>query len=157
MTLSIRLATADDVAELVALEHRCFTGDRIGKASFRRFTQVSSAKLWIVQSSDMQDKIAGYAITLTRRNSNWWRVYSIATAPEARGTGVGKFLMNHIITACRKAKAAGVSLEVKDSNMGAITLYRALGFEVTDLLAQYYEDGSDGYRMRLSLPPTLIS
>jgi peptide alpha-N-acetyltransferase len=42
-----------------------------------------------------------------------------------------------------------VSLEVEYNNAAALRLYSNLGFFRTKLLAKYYLNGSDAYRMRL--------
>lgn len=73
----------------------------------------------------------------------------MATSAVARGQGVAKKLLLEIINQA-KSKAAGLRLEVKCDNQPALNLYRQLGFEVTDLLPNYYSDGSDGYRMQQS-------
>ncbi len=43
-----------------------------------------------------------------------------------------------------------VSLEVEFNNTAALKLYTNLGLMRTKLLAKYYLNGSDAYRMRLA-------
>lgn len=150
MSSEIRLGEVHDVPQLIKLEEQCFDGDRIGKLSFQRFVSSSSAQVWLFEPSP-NIELAAYAIVLTRKNSKWQRVYSIATAPSFRGQGLGKRLLLHIIDVAQKREAKGLRLEVKTSNQKAIEIYRALEFEVIDLLPAYYEDESDGYRMQLTL------
>ena len=148
MAFSISSAIAHHARALHALELRCFDGDQLGLASFNRLLKSPSAEVLVI-TNDAED-IIGYALILTRKNSRWWRLYSVAIAPEYRGQGLSRKLMAEILTRASQAGAQGVRLEVKVNNHAAIELYRHYQFEVIDLLPAYYEDGSDGYRMQRS-------
>lgn len=143
----LRAATVADVEQLVALEARCFDYSRMGSRSFRRLIQAPTAKIYVAQQGQ---QILGYYLLLTRKNSQRWRLYSIATAPEQRGTGLGRCLLEHAVALARASGATSLGLEVKVDNRGAIALYEKLDFAVIDLLPAYYDDGTDGYRMRIS-------
>lgn len=142
----IRAGQLSDLDALCQLEADSFSYDQIGRRSFRRLLHSTSAQVYVGQSAQ---GIVAYAIVLTRRNSRYWRLYSMATSSKVRGQGVGKALLQHIM-ACARAPASGLRLEVKCDNQPALKLYQQLGFEVVDLLPDYYSDGSDGYRMQLS-------
>lgn len=142
---SIRLAEPSDSKALCALERVVFDYDQLGERSFKRLIQSPSALVYVLQSPSAD--ILGYAIVLTRRNSKYWRLYSMATSPAARGQGLGKQLLSYILLQA-KPLACGLRLEVKCDNEIGLALYRQLGFEVTDLVEQYYSDGSNGYRMQ---------
>lgn len=141
----IRLGTPADAGLLTELEAKCFDYSRIGKRSFQRLLASQSAHIHLVTQ---HHAVLGYSLLLTRRNSTNWRLYSIAIAPEARGQGIAKALMQHIIEYARSKQAQSMSLEVKSDNRSAIALYEQLDFAVVDVLAEYYDDGTDGYRMR---------
>lgn len=144
----IHEATLDDVKALVELEERCFDYSRMGARSFRRLLTGTSAHIYVCTNDN--GELAGYYLLLTRKNSRRWRLYSIATAPEARGTGLGRMLLEHSIHTAQKHGAISLGLEVKVDNSAAIRLYEKLNFAVIDLLPEYYDDGTDGYRMRVS-------
>lgn len=149
--LAFREATKADVNALVALEARCFDYSRMGPRSFRRLIDAASAHVYLCEYNQ---SLVGYFLMLTRKNSKVWRLYSIATAPEARGTGLGRALIEYAIQTARQHNASALSLEVKTDNHAAINLYEKYDFAVTDVLAGYYDDGTDGYRMRLSFSAT---
>src|SRR5690606_5922434 len=98
----------------------------------------------------LNHQLIGYVLLLTRSNSRIWCLYSIAIAPEARGNGLGKALFEFAIHTAKQHGASALSLEVKTTNKAAIKLYEKYDFAVVDLLPGYYDDGTDGYRMRLS-------
>lgn len=146
--LQFREATLKDVDNLVALEQRCFDYSRMGARSFKRLLAADSAHIYVCEQNHT---LVGYYLLLTRKNSQRWRLYSIATAPESRGSGLGRALLEHAIEVARVNSAISLGLEVKTDNTTAIRLYEKLDFAVIDLLPGYYDDGTDGYRMRLSL------
>ena len=148
MTVNIRRAQSNDLSALVALENASFNYDQIGLRSFTHLLKQKSSLLWC---AEINGEIIGYAIILTRKNSRKWRIYSIAIAPHARGKGIGKALMLAIMENAKSATVSALSLEVKCDNKGAIELYRQLGFEVIDVLPAYYSDGTDGYRLQITL------
>lgn len=105
--------------------------------------------IWVRSTSERDIQLLGYAIVLTRRNSRYWRLYSLATSAQARGRGIGKALLTTVLEHAKK-QTDGIRLEVKCDNTVAIQLYRQLNFEVVGLLPAYYSDGSTGCRMQLS-------
>lgn len=72
-------------------------------------------------------------------------VDNIAVFPEARGQGIGRALTRALIDHGRKHKGIFISLEVRPSNLPAVTLYRSLGFQEAGRRKNYYtrptEDG----------------
>lgn len=147
----MRQATSVDLDALERLEKRCFSYDQIGRRSFARLLKSPSAFIWVIDNDNSSHQIAAYAIILTRRNSRIWRLYSMATDPDARGKGLARYLLSELLTRAAAQKYL-VRLEVKCTNNQALNLYRQLGFEVIDLLPGYYSDGDDGYRMQCSEP-----
>jgi len=147
----IRPADAKDLDALVHLEGLCFDYSRIGKRSFQRLLKSASAHLLVVPEPETGQLLA-YALLLTRKNSSRWRLYSIAVAPQARGKGFARALLTQCMAMAQQQGASGLSLEVKSDNKSAIALYEDLDFAVVDLLPGYYDDGTDGYRMRITFP-----
>lgn len=144
----IRRALRTDLEAIFALEQRCFSYDQIGKRSFAHLLKQQSSLFWC---AELDGQLVGYAIVLTRKNSRKWRLYSLATAPEARGKGVARGLVAAWLQEAKQQAIQILSLEVKCDNKAAIQLYRQIGFEVVDVLPSYYSDGSDGYRMQQTL------
>lgn len=66
-------------------------------------------------------------------------VSNIAVAPEARRCGTGTLLMKTLINTARRLDLSFLTLEVRQSNRAAISLYSGLGFEKTGLRRGYYE------------------
>lgn len=152
MPVHFRSLTCHDIDALIAIENACFVTDHLGRRSFRRLLQSPSAHLVGLQHQKTH-ALCAYALMLTRRNSAWWRLYSLAVDPKQQGQGLARILLQYCLQQAQKAAAQGMRLEVNVSNHSALALYYSCGFEVVDLLPQYYSDGADGFRMQLSFHP----
>lgn len=146
----IERAQLTDLDQLVVLERATFNYSCISRRSFKQVIESSHNHCWVARSAN---EIAGYAIAFTRRNSKVWRLYSIAIAQSFRGLGVGNLLMDQVLIAAKNSGAIAMSLEVKSDNKAAIHWYQRCGFETVDILPEYYDDGSDGFKMRFTFYP----
>ena len=144
----IRDARAGDVDALAGLEAASFPGDRIPRASFRRFLARPSAALRLAASPA---GLLGYSLLLFRRGSTVARLYSVAVAAEARGTGVGRRLMQDAARVARAHGADRLRLEVRADNAAAIGLYESLGYRSFGRYPDYYEDGMEALRLEREL------
>jgi ribosomal-protein-alanine N-acetyltransferase len=79
-------------------------------------------------------------------------VISIAVLPEHHRKGIGNQLIQEATRAMANYKAKECYLEVRESNLPAIQLYKKLGFEVARSIRNYYADGEDAFVMSLLLP-----
>lgn len=57
--------------------------------------------------------------------------------------GIGTLLLNYIFKFAKENKINNVFLEVRKSNIGAISLYRKLGFSNISIRKKYYENAED--------------
>ena len=69
-------------------------------------------------------------------------VQTIAVAPDAQGSGVGRLLLAHLIDHARDADCRRLHLEVKAGNP-AMRLYEKFGFETVRVRPRYYPDFTD--------------
>lgn len=148
--VEIRRATRADVGAMTALEAEIFDYSRMSRRSFLNAVTSSSAHCHVMVDS-ANGALLGYSILFTRRGSRLWRLYSLALAPQARGRGLARQLLEYLLKFAREQGAAKLSLEVKCDNKAAIKLYEQLDFALVDVLPSYYDDGIDGYKMRRSL------
>jgi len=79
-------------------------------------------------------------------------VISIAVLPEHQREGIGYALMQEAMEALVYYRAKECYLEVRTSNVPAVSLYRKMGFEVARTIGDYYADGEDAYVMARKLP-----
>lgn len=144
----IRKARPEDLDALVALENRCFDGDRMSRRSYA--TALRNPRARVIAALDDR-KLVGAAVVLRRANSPAARLYSVAVDPALRGRGLGARLLSAAEQAARDCGAATLRLEVKERNKTALALYAKSGYGIIGRVAQYYEDGSDAQRLEKAL------
>jgi ribosomal-protein-alanine N-acetyltransferase len=79
-------------------------------------------------------------------------VISIAVLPNHQQKGIGYALMREATQAMVNYKAKECYLEVRESNLPAVELYKKLGFEIARTARNYYANGEDAFVMSRQLP-----
>ena len=139
----IRRAKRADVASILKLEAH-FPSDHMSAATVRRFLRVPTAAVWVAES---ENEVVGSLVLLTRRNTRTARIYSVVVSAVARGQGLAQKLVCVAETYAREHKTV-IFLEVREDNTAARALYHKLGYAEVRTLPGFYEDGSDGLRLR---------
>ena len=65
-------------------------------------------------------------------------LFNIAIDPQKQGLGLGRQLLNELITQLRQKGILTLWLEVRESNKKAQALYDSLGFNQVDIRKNYY-------------------
>ena len=141
----LRRCQALDVEGIYEVEKKSFKSDDVYSVELLRFLCSYCGDHSYVYVAD--GKIIGYIITCIEGNAA--HVISIATDPQYRRRGVGKSLLCTALSLLAEGEVQEVFLEVRVTNEAALSLYRAAGFEVVEVLKNYYSDGEDGYRLSL--------
>ena len=145
----IRPAIPGDLDALVTLEQDSFRSDRMSRAQYRRHLDSDSAVILVASGNT---ELSGSAVLFFRRRSHITRLYSLATAPAARGQGIGAALLDAAIHAGSQRRCTAIRLEVRTDNAAAIALYVRYGFRQIGSYTAYYEDGADALRYERALP-----
>ena len=143
--MTVRRATIEDAKEIFAIEMECFSVPW-SLDSIETELVNEDKKLYYVIEDD--NGVVGYA--------GAWLVYdegqitNIAIRPSARRQGFGAKLTSALIEECFKRGMHEIFLEVRISNLSALSLYRQLGFTVKGMRKNYYsEPKEDAYIMSL--------
>ncbi|SDL18868.1 ribosomal-protein-alanine N-acetyltransferase [Maridesulfovibrio ferrireducens] len=67
-------------------------------------------------------------------------VLNLGVHPDFRKRGIGRELMLALLEQCRKTDVVKGLLDVKESNIPAISLYESLGFKQVGVRKKYYPD-----------------
>lgn len=81
-------------------------------------------------------------------------IRNVAVRPDLRSHGVGRMLVEYVLSECSNRNASYVGLEVRASNLPARSLYENLGFRETGRRPKYYENGEDAILMECLLGQT---
>jgi ribosomal-protein-alanine N-acetyltransferase len=74
-------------------------------------------------------------------------VLKVATLPQFRRTGLARRLMALAENHAEEMSGESLTLEVRESNAGAIGLYEALDYQRVGTRPSYYQDGEDAVVM----------
>ncbi len=126
----------------------------IDSEAFSNRNPVYDAYVYITFGSDLivadiGGKVVGYIALLDYGRDV--KIISFAVKREFRGRGVGSKLLKAAIDRCRQRGRERILLEVRVSNEAAQRLYKKNGFEIIDVIPNYYTDGEDAYLMVLNL------
>ena len=84
----------------------------------------------------MDDSIIGYAILMMVLDEA--HLLNISVAPSHKGQGLGRHLLDHMMQIGREKCGLNMFLEVRPSNIAAITLYESIGFNEMGVRPGYY-------------------
>jgi N6-L-threonylcarbamoyladenine synthase len=154
--IGLRPATEADLAAIMLVEQNCFAADAWSEANMHLELVAHHTFYWVAtaQVEDGAERVVAYAGLSKVAGSEQADVQTIAVEPEFRGHGLGRRLMNRLISEARRLGAVEMFLEVRADNPVAQRLYQSLGFEAIDRRKAYYQpDGVDALVMRSPLEP----
>ena len=143
--MAVRRATIEDAKEIFAIEMECFSVPWSLDSIEIELLNEDKKLYYVIEDAN---GVVGYA--------GAWLVYdegqitNIAIRPSARRQGFGAKLTSALIEECFKRGMHEIFLEVRISNLSALSLYRQLGFTVKGMRKNYYsEPKEDAYIMSL--------
>lgn len=146
--IEIRPAVPSDLGQIERIERESFGDDAFTRRQLAYLITRAKGAFFVAL---ITGKTAGYLSLLERSRFANMRIYSVATAPEARGLGIGQVLLDKAIEHARERNVREITLEVSTANTAALALYRKNGFNTVSRLPGYYHDGTDGWRMKRTL------
>lgn len=93
----------------------------------------SGYSAWVLEE---KSEMIGYALMMMVMDEAHLLNLSIAKARQKQG--LGRYLLQHMMTIAKRHKAANMFLEVRTSNVSAIALYENIGFNEMAIRRGYY-------------------
>ena len=126
--------TPDKIPEVGRLEKLCFSDpwsenaffDACGNEMYDYFVAVDVSN----------STVCGYGGIMTVLDAA--DITNIAVLPQYRRRGIGKMLLDTLVRAAEKRCASSLRLEVRESNVPAISLYEKFGFVRDGIRKNYY-------------------
>jgi ribosomal-protein-alanine N-acetyltransferase len=149
--LRFRRVEAADLPRLMEIERAGFLHPWSEQQLQRELSNAWSIVLAAVEERPGgEGRMAGYLIVWVVHDE--LHVLNVATAPEHRRRGVGRALMEQAAALGRARACRLATLEVRRSNLPAISLYQALGYRQVGMRPRYYaEENEDALLMTLDL------
>ena len=147
----IRRVELEDASGVFALEQECFS-DPYSESLIDHLLRTERDRFFVAVAND-SGRIVGYtAATINGRSAH---LLSIAVHPLHRGQGIGTNLFSIVMKELLLSNATQISLEVRETNLHAISFYSRMGFKEVSQIRHYYDDGEDALVMKKTLTDPL--
>ena len=133
-------------SQIVAIERSSFQNPY--SSDYLRLLTTWHPELFLVAVFD--ELVLGYVVASAKGKQG--RIISLAVRPEYRKRGIGTDLLRRLLERLQSIGVVEVSLEVREDNLAAITVYDKLGFKLTGRIDRYYEDGCAALVFERSIP-----
>ena len=134
--IEIRRLTYSDLPQVIAIERQAFPTPW----SLSMFVLELSKPSGICLAALVRGRLAGYLIC--SRYDTVWHVMNVAVDPRIRRRGIASRLMEELFAAADRPHEQ-YTLEVRESNDGAIALYERFGFRGAGHRRGYYHDNRE--------------
>jgi ribosomal-protein-alanine N-acetyltransferase len=146
--LEIRRLSYADLPQVIAIERRSFPTPW----SLAMFVLELSKPSGICLAATRGGELVGYLVC--SRYDRVWHLMNVAIDPGERRQGLATALIGELLDRVGDDRAQ-FTLEVRQSNDGAIALYRRFGFRSAGLRRRYYQDNGEDALIMWRTPATL--
>jgi GNAT superfamily N-acetyltransferase len=148
MTITIRTYRDDDIEtgrrlwEQLTEWHReiyknpSIGGSEPGLQFDAHLERVGADRIWFAETDG---EIVGMAGLIPENKDGSPEVEPIIVVPEARGTGVGRILIEHVFTVARELGARDVAVSAVGRNAEAIRFYHDMGFDIISYVDLFHD------------------
>ena len=134
--LEIRRLTYADLPQIIAIERRAFPTPW----SLAMFVLELSKPAGVCLTALRDGEMLGYLIC--SRYDTVWHVMNVAVDPDHRRQGIATTMLTDLLRRI-DGRNARFTLEVRESNTGAIELYERFGFRAAGRRRRYYQDNGE--------------
>ncbi len=127
-------ATADDMAGVAALEAATFA-DPTSEGALRSLISTNGAFCALCVEDGA---LLGFCTVVTVLDEA--QIINVATDARHKRQGVASEVLGFVLAECRARGIISISLEVRESNEAAISLYKAHGFTVAGKRRDFYSN-----------------
>ena len=97
----------------------------------------------------LKEEVVGFVGILTIIDEV--NIMNIVVRKNSRNLGIGSFLLENVIDFSKQKKASLITLEVNETNLPAINLYKKYNFKQVGLRKKYYNNTDNAILMSLEL------
>jgi ribosomal-protein-alanine N-acetyltransferase len=145
---SVRPLSEDDLDRLAEIEKRVHVAPW-DRSHFEAELQKSYSKIWVLTDDETDSEILGYVVFWEMEQAI--EILNIAVDLPYRGQGFAKKMMHQVISHALKQDLENLILDVRKSNLDAVSLYQSCGLSITQYRKGFYSNGEDAYHMTLEL------
>jgi ribosomal-protein-alanine N-acetyltransferase len=134
--LEIRRLTYADLPQIIAIERRAFPTPW----SLAMFVLELSKPASVCLAALREGQMLGFLIC--SRYDTVWHIMNVAVDPDRRRRGIATAMLTDLLRRI-DGENARFTLEVRESNAGAIELYERFGFRAAGKRRRYYQDNGE--------------
>lgn len=134
--VTVRRMSVHDIEEVVAIEQECFSLPW-SKDAFAESMEQPYAVFFVAEYTDDNKTIAGYVGVY--HIGDECDITNIAVLPRFRRKGIAKMLLGAVEEYASSKDVYSVTLEVRESNTSAISLYDMMQYENIGMRKNFYE------------------
>ncbi len=140
--MKLRLAACQDARDLATIEQLQPQAAGWGKKGFETELAQPCARIWCAETTG---ELVGFVAA--RFAADMAEILNVAVHPAHIRAGVGRALLDGVLTDLKKQGVSQVSLEVSKANIAACRLYMQAGFSILNTRKNFYGSGQDGWIM----------
>ncbi|MEZ5121456.1 MAG: ribosomal protein S18-alanine N-acetyltransferase [Solirubrobacterales bacterium] len=151
--LQIRRLAYSDLPQVIAIERRAFPTPWSLAMFVLELSKPGGVCLAAISDAGTDGgRVVAYCICSRYERS--WHLMNIAVDPAHQRRGLGTALLRELLHRVG-VDDSRVTLEVRRSNAGAISLYESFGFRAAGLRRRYYQDNGEDALIMWRTPGTL--
>jgi ribosomal-protein-alanine N-acetyltransferase len=140
MRIDLRRLTLGDLGAIERIERDAYPTPWSRSMFAGELAKPSSLSLGAFDE-DTGGELVGYLII--SRYVDAWHIMNVAVTRDYRRQGIAKRLLEELFRLTENDPRRGYTLEVRVSNVDAITLYESVGFQATGIRRGYYTDNRE--------------
>lgn len=144
MNVNIRYMTSSDIPLVVEFDKLIF-GHTLGSETLRIELDENPFAHYFVMEKEGTDEFLGMiSLWIDTPNAQILNLYVL---PPYQEHGLGRRLMDFALDYVKSYEVEEMTLEVRPSNVKALSLYEQFGFKQVAIRRNYYENGEDAFLM----------
>ena len=132
--MNLKKMTEEHLDGVLKIENECFSHPWSRESLLSELGNDNSIFITALENNE----VIGYIGMSTVVDEGY--IFNVAVTESERGKGVGSALIRELVTHCKKNNFVFVTLEVRESNAAAISLYSNFGFIKVGERKNYYRD-----------------
>jgi ribosomal-protein-alanine N-acetyltransferase len=126
-----------DIDEIMVIEDKSFPAPWT-RESYLELAPLDTISFFVVKH---EKRVVGYMLYQTWTSE--MELHTIAVEPGLRRRGIGRLMIEHLMSDAISRGVSRVFLQVRPSNEAARALYKAFGFYVVGVRHRYYRDNQE--------------
>ncbi|WP_394888077.1 ribosomal protein S18-alanine N-acetyltransferase [Clostridium butyricum] len=137
MNVHVSIMDENDIDDVLEISNLSFSSPW-SRLSYEQELNNSLAKYFVAK---IDNKVVGFIGTWIIVDES--HITNVAVHPNYRKLGIGSKLIESMLSYCNKKNCTAYTLEVRESNKAAISVYEKHGFIIDGIRKEYYQDNKE--------------